>query len=76
MPRLSFIVSEEVAEQVKRRADAAGLSVSRYVAEIMRREVDGGWPAGYFERLVGCLREDEIVRPEQPPMDERDSFDP
>jgi hypothetical protein len=53
MPQLHLYVPEEVAEQIRLRAEARGQSVSGYLADIVRRDVARGWPADYFERVVG-----------------------
>lgn len=51
MPQLHFYVPQEVAEQIKARAALAKQPVSRYVAELVRRDVSQGWPKDYFERI-------------------------
>lgn len=50
LPQLHFYVPEDVAEAVKRRAQARNQPVSRYLADIVRREVSG-WP----EEFAGSL---------------------
>ncbi|MFM9968393.1 MAG: hypothetical protein ACKVQK_08350 [Burkholderiales bacterium] len=52
MPQLHFYVPDDVAEQIKNRAAQADQPLSRYVAELVKREVSQGWPPGYFERLA------------------------
>lgn len=51
MPQLHFYVPEDVAKMIKRRAAQANQPVSRYVAELVKRDAGQGWPAGYFEAL-------------------------
>jgi len=53
--RLSLYVSDEVASAVRRQADDAGLSVSKYLAGLVRRELGAGWPERFFEEVVGGL---------------------
>jgi hypothetical protein len=72
MPQLCFSVSELLARRVQDHAEAVGLSTSRYLAELVQREVGSGWPAGYFERVVGGWQGDELTRPEQPVLEQRD----
>ena len=60
MPQLHFYVPNEVAEQIKRRAAQVGQPVSRYVAELVKRDAHQGWPEGYFERISGVSRDDAI----------------
>ena len=52
MPQLHFYVPDDVAEMIKRRASEANQPVSRYVAELVKRDASGGWPEGYFEDIL------------------------
>lgn len=74
MPQLHCYVPEPIARKVQERAEAAGVSTSRYLAELIRREVSNGWPDGYFLQVVGGWLGGELVRPEQPPMEARETF--
>ena len=56
MPQLHFYVPDDVAEQIKTRAAQAKLSISRYVAELVKRDVGQGWPEDYFERISGAAK--------------------
>lgn len=51
MAQLHCYVPEEIAEQAQRRAEQAGLSLSRYLAELVKRDAqaNSGWPEGYFD---------------------------
>ncbi len=51
--QLRFYLPDDLAEALKARAAAKGQSVSRYVAEMARRELTSGWPEGFFEEVVG-----------------------
>lgn len=74
MPQLHCYVPEPLARKVQERAAAAGVSTSRYLAELLKREVGGGWPKGYFEQVVGGWQGEELVRPPQPAPETRDAF--
>lgn len=54
MPQLHLSVPERVASEVHRRALAEGMSVSRYLARVVIKELSDGWPDGYFDRVVGA----------------------
>jgi hypothetical protein len=56
MPRLHFHVSDEVAETAKARAQAAGKSLSAYLAELVIREVASEWPKDFFDEVAGGWR--------------------
>ena len=48
MAQLHCYVPDAVAEQVQRRAEQTHLSVSKYLSQLIRREVSADqWPEGY-----------------------------
>ena len=51
--QLHLYVPEKVAKELRRRAGAQGLSVSRYLGQLARHEASDGWPEGYFDEVVG-----------------------
>jgi len=70
MPQLHFYVSEEVAEKLRRRAEADGLSLSKYLASVVSQEVADGWPDGYFEQALGSWVGEFPATEDLPPVDE------
>jgi hypothetical protein len=53
MPQLHLYVPDEVASLVRQRARARKMTVSGYLADLVRREVATGWPANFFDEVVG-----------------------
>ena len=53
MPQLHFYVPEEIATKVRKKAEDSKMSISRYLAGVIKRDVGEGWPAGYFDRICG-----------------------
>ncbi len=72
MPQLHLYVSEEVAERLREQAKVRNLSVSKYLADIVRRETAPAWPEGYFEKVLGGWAGEPLVRPERPALEERE----
>lgn len=72
MSQLHCYVPEEIARQAQRRAEQAGLSLSRYLAELVKRDAANadGWPEGYFE-LFGAWQGEPLERPPQGEFEER-----
>lgn len=72
MAQLHCYVPEELAQQAQRRAEQAGLSLSRYLAELVKRDAANstGWPEGYFDLFVP-IEGAELVRPPQGECEER-----
>jgi hypothetical protein len=60
MPQIHFYVPDDVAELIKARAAQSSLPVSRYVAELVKRDIGRGWPEDYFQRLSAAVAEAPI----------------
>jgi hypothetical protein len=65
MPQLHLYVPKELAKEIALRARSRGISVSRFLAELVRREVTVGWPEGYFDEVAGGWVGDPLERPDQ-----------
>lgn len=76
MTQLHCYVPEEVARRLNDRARQAGLSVSRYLADLVRKDIAPAneWPEGYFD-LFGSWEGEPLVRPPQGGHERRDSLD-
>jgi hypothetical protein len=72
MAQLHCYVPEEIARQAQRRATQSGLSLSRYLAELVKRDADtsAGWPEGYFD-IFGKWDGAPLERPAQLPLEAR-----
>ncbi len=72
MPQLHCYVPEEIAQQAHLRAEQSGLSLSRYLAELVKRDaqVSSGWPEGYFD-IFGKWEGAPLERPPQGEFTER-----
>lgn len=74
MPQMHFYVSEETAQEIRRRAAAAHMSVSRYLAQLVQQPAKHEWPAGYFDRVLGGWHGEPLTRPEQGELEEREGW--
>ena len=76
MPQLHCYVSEEIAQQAQHRAEKSGLSLSRYLAELVKRDaqVSNGWPEGYFD-IFGKWEGAELVREPQGEPEQREQLE-
>ncbi|HEX5337536.1 MAG TPA: hypothetical protein VFW53_03790 [Gallionella sp.] len=72
MTQLHCYVSEDIANQAQRRAKQSGLSLSRYLAELVKRDADvsENWPEGYFE-IFGKWEGEPLERPPQLSVEKR-----
>ena len=70
MAQLHFYVPDALAKQIKARAAQAKMPISRYVAELVKRDVGLGWPKDYFKRISSRTSAAAIVHePSGPPED-------
>jgi len=72
MTQLHCYVPEDIAQQAQRRAEQSGLSLSRYLAELVKRDagVSASWPEGYFD-LFGKWEGEPLERPPQLALEKR-----
>lgn len=71
MPQLHLYVPEELASEITRRAQAQGVSVSRFLSELVRQEVATGWPEAFFEEVLGGWQGEPLERAPQPDYEDR-----
>jgi hypothetical protein len=57
MAQLTIYLDDETEERMKRAAEEAGLSRSRWVAEVIREKTTSEWPES-FRRLIGTWGDD------------------
>ena len=74
MPQMHFYVPEKVAEQLRAKAQAQGMPVSRYLASVVTKDVGQGWPEGYFEKVVGQWQGKPLRRPPQGTLETREDL--
>lgn len=68
MQHLEFYVSDVISRQLRQRAVQAGISLSRYLAELVKRDTysSANWPEGYF-KLFGTWQGAPLERFPQNP---------
>ena len=76
MPQLHLYVSNDLAKRIQQEAQAADMSVSRYLANLVKREVVTDWPERFFEEVVGGWLADPLQRPIQGEFECREDLDP
>lgn len=73
MSQLHFYVPDEVEAQIRDKANQANLPLSRYLANLVKREAGrpDEWPEGYFEQVFGQWQGEPLERPEQGEFEQR-----
>ena len=72
MTQLPIEVSDPIAEQLRRRAETQGLTVSQYLVNLLSRELSEEWPPGFFEEVVGGWQGKPLERPPQGAYEHRE----
>ena len=75
MPQLHFYVSDDIEAQLRLNAKKANLSLPKFIAEIVKREivVKMSWPKEYFE-LFDAWQGLPAQRPSEGELESRESF--
>ena len=76
MPQLHCYVPQDLAAALKERAEIRGLSVSAYLAELVRRDVEVIWPPAFFSEVVGGWQGEPLARPIQGEPESREALWP
>ncbi len=66
MTQLHFSVDEATAKALAEQARLQGKSLSKYLADIVVREVPSSWPPGYLDSVLGSLHPRDLVEPGDP----------
>lgn len=70
MPQLHCYIKDDLAKKLQEKAQHAHLSVSKYLAILVEREVETQWPTGYFD-LFGAWEGEALERPVQGEYEQR-----
>jgi hypothetical protein len=75
MSQLHFYVPDEIEAQIRIHAKRAKLPLSKYLAELVKRETgaQNQWPVGYFE-LFDAWQGEPQTRPQELNLETRQSF--
>lgn len=73
MPQVHLYLSEQKVEVLKRRARAKGMSLSKYLAELVTHDIADAWPEGYFTEVLGSW-EGNLERPAQGSFETREAL--
>ena len=74
VPQLHLYATESLSKRIREKAGAAGLSVSRYLAQLVQEGISEQWPPGFFDEVVGGWKGDRLERESQPHLELRDQL--
>ena len=76
MAQIHCYIPDKIALQLSEKAEKEHVSVSKYLAGLVRKDMSSGWPEGYFEQVFGGWEGDEpLKRPEQGIYETREGFE-
>ena len=70
MAQLHCYLPDEIASRLQEKARMSHMSVSKYLAFLVRKELDNQWPEEFFE-LCGAWRGQALTRPEHGVYEDR-----
>ena len=62
MAQLHCYVPDDLAEKIQQKAQQSHLSVSKYLAELVKRDTASSWPEAYFEHVIGGWHGEALKR--------------
>lgn len=74
MPQLHLYVNDDLAAEIGRRAEVAGMSVSRFLAMLVRERARSSWPDGWFDHVPGGWQGEPLERPPQGKVEARETL--
>lgn len=72
MAQLHLYLPDDLADEVKERAESEGMTVSAYLAAIVKNQLTRQWPEDFFSTVAGGWVGEPLERPEQPPFEKRE----
>ncbi len=75
MAQIHCYVPDDIAAQLGQKADKKHLSVSKYLANLVKKDIASSWPDDYFEQVFGQWQGETLKRPEQGQYETRESLD-
>jgi len=75
MAQIHCYIPDGLASQLSRKAEKKHLSVSKYLAGLVRKDIVSGWPDGYFEQVFGRWEGEPLQRPEQGDYEQRERLE-
>lgn len=70
MAQLHCYVPDEIASKLQEKARMSHMSVSKFLAYLVKKELDNHWNEEFFE-LFGAWRGDPLERPAQGDFEDR-----
>jgi hypothetical protein len=70
MPQLHLSVDPYTADQLAKEAEREGVSLSKYLANLVSRAHPGTWPKGYLRKIIGSSAKDPIKEPRDLALDD------
>lgn len=71
MAQLHCYVPDSIAEKIQQKARQSHLSVSKYIAELLKRDAADEWPNGYLENVLGRWQGSPLERESEGGLESR-----
>jgi len=75
MAQIHCYIPDDLASRLSKVAAEKHLSVSRYLAMLVKKDISSGWPDGYFDQVFGGWEGEPLQRPAQGDYEQRDGLE-
>ncbi|HED14091.1 MAG TPA: hypothetical protein ENI62_10655 [Gammaproteobacteria bacterium] len=75
MAQVYCYVPDDVAAQLGKKAEKSHLSVSKYLAQLVKKDLASSWSDKYFEQVFGQWEGKCLRRPEQGDYEDRETLE-
>ncbi len=75
MPQIHCYIPDKLVAQLRRKAEKHHLSISKYLARLIRKDIGSGWPPGYFEQVFGGWEGKPLQRLEPGDYEQREKME-
>jgi hypothetical protein len=74
MAQLHLYLPENLADLLKKKAKARQQSVSKFLSNIVKKELKDQWPNDFFHKVVGGWKGNPLERPDQGELENREKW--
>jgi len=72
MAQIHCYIPDDLSIKLSKKAKENHLTISKYLAKLVKKDIPSGWPEGYFEGVFGAWEGEPLQRAEQGDYEQRE----
>jgi len=72
MAQIHCYIPDSLSIKLSKKAKESHLSISKYLAKLVKKDISSGWSEGYFESVFGAWEGEPLQRPKQGDYEQRE----